>query len=452
MPVLGGLGALTAGLTWAALWAERSWPAHLEAHLALYLLAGLAWALTLSVLPRMPTGQRQLALIFAVSVVMRIPAWMAPPHHSDDVNRYLWEGRVQRAGHNPYLEAPEAPALAPLRDDGWARVSYRNLPTVYPPGAQLAFGAAAALPLPPLVAWKLLVAVADLGLLALLGLWLARRGADPRAALAWGWSPLAVIELAQEAHLDGLGVLAMVAAIVALGAGRRALAGGLLGLGAALKLLPVLLLLRAPRPRVLLGFALAAGLAALPFANAGWALKGSLGEFGRRWRGNEGAYALVHELAVAVIDRTPFSRRQTLDEAPRLARFVSGRHRDQVYPDEAVGLLARALSGMAFLSFLALLLARRPPPKVDDFAYAAVGGFLLLTPTLHPWYVLWIVPFLTHPRPAFRALATLVPLGYVPLAGWLAGGPWRDPVWTRLLEHGTTWALLAWEWKRPPAS
>ena len=70
---------------------------------------------------------------------------------------------------------------------------------------------------------------------------------------------------------------------------------------------------------------------------------------------------------------------------------------------------------------------------------AAIGAFVLLTPALHPWYVVWLLPLVAvGGSPAWLVLALLVPLGYRPLDGWLAGGPWHDPVWTRALEHGLT--------------
>jgi hypothetical protein len=129
-------------------------------------------------------------------------------------------------------------------------------------------------------------------------------------------------------------------------------------------------------------------------------------------------------------------------DSPRLARLITGRDRDQVFPDEATNLLARLGSFVLFSTAVACALATRLP--LVPFTSVVLGGFLLLTPTLHPWYVLWLVPLVAVDGPrAWLALAALVPLGYEPLGGWLSGAPWRDPIWTRLVEHGLTWALLA---------
>jgi len=75
---------------------------------------------------------------------------------------------------------------------------------------------------------------------------------------------------------------------------------------------------------------------------------------------------------------------------------------------------------------------------------AAIGTFVLLTPAMHPWYVLWLLPLVAAGgSPAWLVLALLAPLGYRPLDVWLSGGPWRDPVWTRALEHGRALVALA---------
>src|SRR5262249_23265244 len=150
---------------------------------------------------------------------------------------------------------------------------------------------------------------------------------------------------------------------------------------------------------------------------------GSLGEYGRRWRGNDGAFALLHAASSAVVAHSRFARRYDMASSPGLARLVTGRDRDQGFPDEAAGLLARALAFTLFVSAVGWALARGAPPL--GVAETVIGAFLLLTPTLHPWYVLWMLPLLVlGGSPAWIALAALAPLGYLPLRQFLAGQPW----------------------------
>ena len=98
--------------------------------LLLLAVAALAlWALVRAT-RRRPWG---LAGVLALAALLRLLLLPLPPELSRDVWRYLWEGRVAAAGGNPYVTAPDAPSLVGLRDEGWARVHHRDVPTVYPP-------------------------------------------------------------------------------------------------------------------------------------------------------------------------------------------------------------------------------------------------------------------------------------------------------------------------------
>jgi hypothetical protein len=441
---LAALGSTTAALTWGTVATTRGWPVRLPLHLLLFVAAGGAWALSLALLPRLRSAPGHLPLVLVVSVALRVPAWRAAPAHSDDLHRYLWDGRVQQAGINPYRYAPDAEALAPLRDGNWARINNRQLPTIYPPLAQLAFRLAARAPSPE-AAWRAIAAGADLGLVALLGLWLRRRREDPRRLIAWGWSPLAAIELGQNAHVEGLGIALLVGALFAVESGRRALGGALLGASAAVKLLAAAVVPGVRSRRAALAFALALAALSAPYLDAGTQMSGSLGEYGRRWRGNDGAFALLHAGATAAVEHTRFHARY-VPESPRLARFITGRDRDTVFPDEAANFAARAVAlGLCTLAFALALFGGAGPVGMVT---VVLGAFVLLTPILHPWYVLWVVPLVAvavGSSPAWCALAALAPLGYEPLGRYLVGEPWRDPIWTRALEHGLAWALLLWK-------
>lgn len=426
-------GVALVALTWAAIATTRGLPATLPRHLLLYVAAGLAWLAASLVVLRLPSSRTQLAMVALVALALRVPAWLAPPAHSDDVHRYLWDGRVQRAGINPYRFAPDAPELAALRDDDWTRINNRALPTIYPPLAEAAFAAA-----PSPGAWKLLVALGDLGVALLLYIGLA----DRRRLVLWAWSPLVVMELGLDAHVDALGVALLIAGLLAWQRGRASAAGALIAAAAAVKLLPVVALVGMRRRRTLVAAVVVAMALALPYATAGPRMAGSLGEYSRRWRVNDGAYALLYAAAEHMVAHSRFAGRYDMAGSPRLARLVSGRDRDTLFPDEVASFVARACAGAIFLAVVAWALWRRA--SALRLTEVAIGAFVLLTPALHPWYVVWLLPLVAvGGSPAWLVLALLAPLGYRPLDGWLAGGPWRDPVWTRALEHGLTLVALA---------
>ncbi|MGV1036501.1 MAG: glycosyltransferase 87 family protein [Candidatus Nanopelagicales bacterium] len=254
--------AVLAALTWQAVRLTHDPP---TAWRLLWLLLAMWAVFGVGALLIRQTGKRAaLWLIIGGGLLLQVVAMTAGPHLSSDFFRYVWDGHVQSAGVNPYLYSPVAPELAPLRDDyffppgrtcpdqdvaGPCPIMNRpNAHTIYPGGAQLFFRAMSAvtpdghraLPL------QLAAAVFAMSTLAIMLLLAKRRGTDPRRTVLWAWSPLVVIELGNNAHIDGLAVLLAVAgtvllASVTLNRPRALLGGALLGLAVATKLYPAAL-------------------------------------------------------------------------------------------------------------------------------------------------------------------------------------------------------------------
>ncbi|MBZ0270369.1 hypothetical protein K8I85_19625, partial [bacterium] len=176
-------------------------PLHSYPRLLAFLVpATIGWLLAAAVTvsrprPESPGAERAaLAFVVAVSLVARLALLIPPAPLSDDLYRYLWDGRLGNAGVHPFAHAPAAGELAPYRDESiWPRVNHPEVPTIYPPVAQLAFRAMdAAWPSPR--SPRAFAVLCDLGVVLLLGLLLRQRGRDPSAALVYGWCPLAVLE------------------------------------------------------------------------------------------------------------------------------------------------------------------------------------------------------------------------------------------------------------------
>ena len=122
-------------------------------YLALYLAMGASWlvacyTVTSHYAAGNPSPTRaDLRLVVLVAVALRVPFLWTEPLLSDDIFRYVWDGRVQHAGINPYLYAPEEQELAFLRDgheQNFAGINNKDIPTIYPPFMQMAFFAATA--------------------------------------------------------------------------------------------------------------------------------------------------------------------------------------------------------------------------------------------------------------------------------------------------------------------
>jgi hypothetical protein len=218
--------------------------------LAFFAAFGLYAAVTVLALRLKTFSRREWVAVFGLAVLFQGFLIFTPPTLSDDIYRYVWDGRVQAQGISPYLYAPKAPELAYLRDDDiWKHINRKVVVTVYPPAAEMAYA----------LLWRVWpdsarwfqIAMGLGGLLAgglLIGL-LKAVGRAPARVLIYLWSPLLAFETAHAAHVDGLILPLLVVAWWARVKARDTLVGILLGLATAMKFYPALLLPALWRPR-----------------------------------------------------------------------------------------------------------------------------------------------------------------------------------------------------------
>lgn len=364
------------------------------------------------------------------ALLLRIPLLALPLTLSDDALRYLWDGRVALAGFNPYALPPSDPALAPLREDLgglWKRLPHAEVPTVYPPLAVAAFSIASRLPL-PILAWKTLATAADLATCFLL-LELARRRGIPEGRTAWyAWSPLVALEVAGMGHVDALGVAATVGAALALTA-RKELsamtAGTWAAAGVLAKLVPAAALpmwaRQSGRPLRLLGTAaVLVAAAVLPVVAATGGVPPGLVTYGVSWEFNGPVYEPLWRLIDAA-GIAPFLSRTLAALERRTEMWYAW---DWIYPYLYPQFLAKLLlaAGMG----LAVLLSLRETDTVAG-TRRLFGTLLLLSATVYPWYLLWVLPWAALTRhPAWLTLSGLILLSYlpIPLMPWVYLAIW----------------------------
>ena len=381
----------------------------------LWLLGGasLAYVAALLLLARGAHGtRRQLAACLLIAVAGRFLLAGAAPIASDDVYRYLWDGRVQRHGYNPYAAAPADPALAALHTADTRRIDPTSavLPAIYPPGAQLFLRAVTGID-ESVAAVVAAIVACDLLVMLLLWRWLAAAGRSPWWVLAYAWHPLPAVEGAAAGHIDLLGTLLVLAAAAALQA-RRTLAAALaLAAAFSVKFLPLVLaplLWGRVRVRDVLAAAALVALLYLPFMGGTPLPIGSLPQYAAQWRFNGPLFAWIEA------------------GAGTAAAF--------------------ALAVGAGLAAAAAARARLPATAPEAWAWP-LAATLLLLPTVYPWYLVWLVPFLTGPRTWPLLVWTLtVPLTYIVWASQAAGTGWVLPVWVEPVEYGLLAAALAAAW------
>jgi hypothetical protein len=382
-------------------WARGSLPPQRVAgHLALY---GTAFAAYLAALAASRgLSRRGLLAALALALVWRAVLVATPPLVSDDINRYVWEGRVQQHGGNPYRwsDRPDAPRWESLRDEVWRGLNHRDYTAVYPPLFELAVRFVVSVH-DSVTAMKAFLVLCELVTLALLALVLRRRRLGAERLLVLAWSPLALVEIAGSGHNESFGMLWLVLALLALDLDRPLLSALAAGAGFMAKLLPGLVAAAWARryrvAHVLAALLLAAALTA-PYVGARRTMLLSLSKYAQFWRFNETLFA-------------------------PLAALLGGH--------------VAAVRAGALLAFgLALFLAwRRTEPAAA--ALAVVVATLLLSPNVLPWYALWLVPLLVlRDSPGALLFTGTVAFAYLAYPDWQSGERWHLGWGWRALEYG----------------
>ena len=327
---------ITIGAPYALRFSDSPFIALMLCHAALALLAMRIAAAQ--------TGRRIMLLIFGAAIIMRVLLVMQPPLLSDDMYRYIWDGRIENAGFNPFGYVPADERLKHLRDSViYPLVDKKDYAvSIYPPIAQFIF-AATVFVSDSLVAMKLAMLLFE-AMAIVSVLYLLDRLGRPRALIVgYLWHPAALWEIANNSHVDAA-MMGLVFAAFALGIsrGRAYLAGALLGAAALVKPTAALVLPVIWRPFDIRLPAFVLALALLlyvPFLSVGTGVFGFLGGYVREQRLDTGGsfylvnllsgqgppakwlmmayYAVSAALLIALVLRTSFDTDHSLERSLR---------------------------------------------------------------------------------------------------------------------------------------
>ncbi|HUE87124.1 MAG TPA: hypothetical protein VMO26_13695, partial [Vicinamibacterales bacterium] len=201
-------------------------------------VVGYIWML--AAMGRGGVSRRTLRLALVAAIVWRVPLIFMPEVAARDPVRYVWDARVQRAGLSPYVTRPDDAQLDGIHSPLTRGVDASNLPTIYPPVAQLYFRAVTAVH-ESVIAFRVAALVCDVGVMPLLVRILRASGRPAGWMLAWAWHPLVPIEAALGAHLEPAGVLALTMAYLSALRGRPWLTATAFTAAVLIKPLPVVL-------------------------------------------------------------------------------------------------------------------------------------------------------------------------------------------------------------------
>lgn len=386
-----------------------------------YVLLGILYLIGVGIVFRSSRhkamGPHILYIILFFGFMYRLLLAPSQPMLSSDMYRYIWDGRVQANAINPYRYPPNHEAIEQLRDDAiYPSINRKGSPTIYPAGAQVLFYLLNRLQARSVAAFKGAILLFDMGSVLLLVLLLANLGLNRERVLAYAWNPLVIFELANNGHLDGLVVFFILLTLCLLIRERPNASVSSLAVAASLKLYPLIVLpaiLREKKVRRLLLFSVILLLFYLPYLSVGEKVLGFLPEY-----------------------FTNPNETFNLGLKAYLLKLFPGL--DQWFVTKAFAVALIAVAGVVWVR------RKKDPVDAIKLAYILAGLQIVLTSvSLHPWYVLWIIPFLSlFPSPAWIYFSLVVPFSYVkyePSLGTL-------PEWVRHLEYIPFLMLLAIEY------
>jgi alpha-1,6-mannosyltransferase len=362
-----------------------------------------------------------ITVILAFGILFRLTLVPHMPVCSDDIYRYLWDGKVAAHGINPYAYPPNDVRLAHLASPLLpGAVNHPSIGTVYPPLAQAFFVISYLLVGEHVAGFKALLTLVDIGTLFLL-IWLLRvRKRPPEEVILYAWSPLPLLYGALDGHIDILGIPFLVLLLLLAARGRFVLSSFASAAAGLVKILPIVLVPLYIRQRpgwrgvVVAGTALLAfGIAFLPYRSDLSALGHWLSIYGQHWEFNGGLFTVIFAW---------------------------------LQDNQKTHLVLNVL----LLAWMAWLTVRTAP--LTESVFLALLGLVIFGPVVHPWYLLWLAAMLVvRWSPSVFVFLGLSALANVVEYRYLTTGRWVDDPWLIALQYLPFAALLLWEWRHGPA-
>jgi len=375
------------------------------------LLFGATWAMCLLMLLMYPRGlSKAKGSIFLLILAIACRLALFAHESSDDMNRYLWEGRMINEGVNPYKYAPDDMVLSDYAKDDpfFPHINHPSDPAIYPPLMLYIFSAITRISYDP-VAIKFWVVLFDMGTLLFLILLLARRGLDVRWSVLYAFNPVILYSFAGQGHLDAFQNFFLAGSLYFYGRKLWPMMYFFLALAIQTKYIAVIALpffINRTNIKYIWVCIFSVILPYVPFFDGKWEnLFSGVLHFGSAYAFN----GSVHNLF----------------------RWISG---DMFF---ATNLCMVVLAGALIFGYIYF----HPEKNVrfkDDPAFGcffAIGALLLLSPTVHFWYVSWIIPFIAlFPCVSWLMLCLTISGYFVANGIWFHTGSWYLPTWVMVIE------------------
>ncbi len=404
----------------------------------------LSYALVIFYILRNKLLERISFLWFIIfGVLFRIVLIPSEPFLSDDIYRYLWDGKIIASGINPYKFAPVDIQLLQFRDQIiYPFINFPEIATSYPPVSQFMFlinqwlGGS-------VLSWKILLLFVEIILFLVILRMVQHFKLNKFRILIYFYNPLLIIETYSSGHLEITGVLFFWIAVYLFYKRYDWKSIIFFAMSIMTKFIPLVsgipfLLNKFFRKSALL--MVICSILLLPFMFSGILPLPGLFSYINRWEFNGGLYQLV----ISIMNLLNIKEYQWMD-----VNF-SG-HLETFYFSYAFfyKIFAAVILVAVFFDQMNKLRATSSFRSINFIqrGFILTAGFLLLMPTLHPWYLIWIIPFLVFiPNWSWLLFTFLIQTSYFVLKDYALFFVWKESVWILLFQYIPFYAILIWEY------
>ncbi|MDP6923784.1 MAG: hypothetical protein R2568_03780 [Candidatus Scalindua sp.] len=384
--------------------------------------------------------------IIIFSLMFRLT--LLPVAPSDDIYRYLWEGKLQLNWISPYSHPPEASSLEHLRDGFFSGINHKHLSTIYPPLTLMVFAAADYIS-HSIISMKAVFLIFDVLSIFILLKFLRVMGKDPLNVLTYAWSPLVLISFAARGHCDSLQIFLVLLALYLYAIRKNLRTVFSIALAVMSKFIFVIIapfLIPGKKFKyVVVLFAVIAALY-LPYISAGKGLFSTLLHFGTQYHFNDSVHFLIFCLCIG----SPLASKIVTALIFGSVLLLLYRRHLNLFITDSNGHSPLSNGGSE----------KRGNIDINNFvlnyAFVAIGTFLILAPTLHPWYLTCIIPFLCFNKNRAWILLTGTVVCYYFMNHELFSKMiwyndewvWKEVHWLKLPEYLPFYVLLIYGWLR----
>jgi len=378
----------------------------------LFAIMGICGVSSIFVSP-ITRGKALIATVLIPAVVARL--LLLPTAPSDDVNRYLWEGKLVAKGINPYNVVADDPSRIYLRDQYWEKMNHKDKPTAYPTLSLFTFSWINSIGYDPM-SYKIVFGLLDIVLIIAL-IYLLRLYRLPlKWASFYALSPLTMISFAAEGHFDILMVLPFVLALITHKKQWIFLTGACMGLAVGFKIILLILV-----PLFLwgkwkhqaigyTGFFLALAIPLIPYWNNISSIIYALLVFGSSGSFNSGSFQLL--------------------------QLISG----------DISYLPKLITALLYITAWGGAFWMCTQKQTLTAIKIALGSLIILSPTLHFWYLTWILPLIAlKPRISWVSLSITSCLYFLVWSEQSLGNGWQLPTWSKWAFWAVFYPLVIWE-------